>query len=308
MNLLRSVFLRASHSRWLDDQMRRRRFAQRAVRRFMPGESAESALEACKSFAKQGISTVVTQLGENVTSEREAVHVTDHYIGVLDAVARDRTPTHISVKLTHLGLDVATEACAGQLARLATHAATLGNFVWVDMEGSEYVDRTLEIFRRVRGSHKNVGLCVQSYLYRTEHDLGELRALRPAIRLVKGAYQEPPSVAYPKKRDVDANYLRLAQLLLDDDAFRDARPGLGTHDVRLLREIQRWAASKGIPKAAYEIQMLYGVHREDQYAFAAEGSSVRVLVSYGDAWFPWYMRRLAERPANVWFLVRSVVR
>ncbi|MFQ6047360.1 MAG: proline dehydrogenase family protein [Gemmatimonadales bacterium] len=307
MNPLRDLFLRASRSRWLDNQMRRRRFAQRAVRRFMPGESVESALEACREFARQNISTVVTQLGENVATETEGRDVTEHYVGVLDAIAREGIPTHVSVKLTHLGLDLGTAFCTDQLTRLVAHASTQRNFVWVDMEGSTYVDHTLEIFRTVREANDNVGLCVQSYLYRTEHDLTELRSLRPAIRLVKGAYQEPPSIAYPRKRDVDANYMRLARRLLDDEAFREARPGLGTHDVYLLREIQRYAASKGVPKNAYEIQMLYGVRRDDQCAFAGEGCSVRVLVSYGDAWFPWYMRRLAERPANVWFLARSVV-
>lgn len=271
----------------------------------MPGEDAESALQAAQQFHGLSIPTVLTQLGENVTDAGEAKAVTQHYTGVLDRIQALKLRAHISVKPTQLGLDVSQDLCLEQLTALAGQAARVGTFVSIDMEGSDYVDRTLELYRKVRPAHRNVGLCLQAYLYRTPDDLTGLLPLNPTIRLVKGAYKEPPSIAFPKKPDVDQRYFELAQRLLTGP--KPPQPhGFGTHDVHLIDRICARARSGNLPNSAFEIQMLYGIRSNDQTRLAAAGYTVRVLISYGSYWFPWYMRRLAERPANVWFVVRSM--
>ncbi|HXV85833.1 MAG TPA: proline dehydrogenase family protein [Gemmatimonadales bacterium] len=307
MALLRSALLAASQNPWLARQVRDRAFAQRAVRRFMPGEDLRSALDASQRLAATNMSTVLTQLGENVTDRGEAEAVTRHYADVLEAIARDKVPTHISVKPTHLGLDLGPDVCAPQLDAILSRAAASGNFVWIDMEASPYVDRTLDLYRKARSTHSNVGLCLQAYLYRTPDDLESLLSLKPAIRLVKGAYREPPSIAFPRKADVDERYFKLAMRLLEARAQQVRAPGMGTHDIALIDRILAGARSKGVGADGLEIQMLYGIRTRDQYRYAAAGHKVRVLISYGSAWFAWYMRRLAERPANLWFVVRSLL-
>lgn len=304
---MRTLFLRAQHSAWLERQMRRRAFARKAASRFMPGERLADALAAAEQLREIGLAAVLTELGENVATEAEVAAVRQDYEDILRGAAEARLPAQISVKLTHLGLDLSDTLCRDQVRRLAEVARRLGNVVWIDMEGSAYTDRTLDLFRRVRREHDNVGVCVQAYLYRTAQDLDRLADLAPAIRLVKGAYQEPASLAFPKKRDVDENYFALACRLLEDDRFRrGAGPAFGTHDLPLIRRITDHAQRHQVPRDAFEIQMLYGIRRADQRTLAQEGFTVRVLVSYGAAWFPWYMRRLAERPANVWFVIRSI--
>lgn len=308
MGVMRSMLLWGSRSKWLDQQFRKRRFAKRAVQRFMPGEDTEDALIAAEACKAKGMATIITKLGENLTDIREADEVTRHYLDVLDGIAQRKLNTQISIKLTQLGLDLDREAALKSLERLARRAGELGNFVWIDMEDSSYVDVTLDLFRRARATHANLGLCLQSYLYRTPADLEALLPLQPAIRLVKGAYNEPASVAYPKKADVDAAYLSLAMRLLKDDTRRGAPPlGFGTHDNRVIGLIRQHAEAIGRSKDAFEVQMLYGIRREEQERLTRAGASVRVLISYGPAWFPWYMRRLAERPANVWFVVRTMM-
>jgi proline dehydrogenase len=305
MGITRSAFLRASKSQWLNRQVRDRRFVRRAVSRFMPGEDAESALQAAQHFAGLNIPTVLTQLGENVTDAGEAKAVTRHYTGVLDRIQALKLRAHVSVKPTQLGMDVSQDLCLEQLTTVAEYAARVGTFVSIDMEGSDYVDRTLDLYRKVRPSHANVGLCLQAYLYRTPDDLTSLLPLNPTIRLVKGAYQEPPSIAFARKRDVDQRYFELAQRLLTGPQSPQPH-GFGTHDVHLIDRICARARSGNVPPGAFEIQMLYGIRANDQTRLAAAGHTVRVLISYGSYWFPWYMRRLAERPANVWFVVRSL--
>jgi proline dehydrogenase len=183
----------------------------------------------------------------------------------------------------------------------------LGNFVWIDMEGTAYTDATLDLFRRVRPDFTNVGVALQAYLYRTAKDLAELLPLRPAIRLVKGAYNEPPNLAYPRKKDVDENYFRLAQQMLAPEARQSpALPAFGTHDLRLLQRIERGMQEGGIAKTEIEFQLLYGIQRAEQARLAEAGFRVRVLISYGAQWFPWFMRRLAERPANLGFVMRNL--
>lgn len=306
MGLMRTVFLQASQSQWLSRQVRRRRFVRRAVSRFMPGEDLDAALQAAQRFVQQNMTTVLTQLGENVTDASEARAVGRHYTDALNRIQALKLPAHISVKPTQLGLDLSQGLCLEQLSALVAHAATVGTFVSIDMEGSAYVDRTLELYRQLRAKHPNVGICLQAYLHRTPADLDSLASLTPTIRLVKGAYQEPASIASPKKRDVDRRYFELAQRLLATTPRPPQPHGFGTHDIKLIQRICDHARSSGVPNSGFELQMLYGIRTADQMRLAQAGYTMRVLISYGSYWFPWYMRRLAERPANVWFVVKSV--
>ncbi|MGH7531307.1 MAG: proline dehydrogenase family protein [Gemmatimonadales bacterium] len=307
MSLARSVFLKASRSRLLEHQLRSRRFFQRAVRRFMPGETLDAALDAAATLAKSDIGSVLTELGEQTTNRAEAEAVRDHYLGVLERVRRRGLPAHISVKLTHLGLDLDRAACLREVLALAKAAEAARSFLWIDMEESRYVEATLDVYRRAKAEWANVGVCLQAYLRRTAADLDTLFAHAPAIRLVKGAYNEPADVAFPRKRDVDSNYFKLAVRLLGEAARQRAKPVFGTHDLKLIATIRSAAAAQKVNPAGYEFHLLYGIKVDEQRRLAAEGAQVRVLVSYGSAWFAWYMRRLAERPANVWFVLRNLV-
>jgi proline dehydrogenase len=307
MSLARNLLLRASRSPFLARQLRERRFFQRAVRRFMPGESLDAALDATAAFAKFGIGSVLTELGEQVTSRAEADAVRDHYTGVLERVRKRALPAHISVKLTHMGLEADRDACVRDVLLLAERAAAARAFLWIDMEESRYVDATLDVYRRAKTEWPNVGVCLQAYLRRTEADLESLFPLSPAIRLVKGAYNEPPGVAFPRKRDVDEKYFDLAVRLLTEASRQRAKPVFGTHDMTLIQTIRGAAVAQRLAADAYEFHLLYGIRAEEQRSLAADGVKVRVLISYGSAWFAWYMRRLAERPANMWFVLRNLV-
>jgi proline dehydrogenase len=274
----------------------------------MPGEDVASALAAAEQLRATGITTVLTHLGENVSDLTEAQEVTQHYIDVLRQIEHRTLPCHLSIKPTQLGLDIRREAAEENLCRIAAQAAELNNFVWVDMEGSTYVDPTLDIFKRVSARYPIVGLCVQSYLHRTASDLRALASQSPIIRLVKGAYREPPTMAFPKKTEVDEQFFLLAKHLLKTGwSHNSVVPGIATHDARLIQRIRDFATANGIPMEGYEFQMLYGIRREEQRQLVQAGHRMRVLISYGSAWFPWYMRRLAERPANLWFVVKSLV-
>lgn len=304
MGIVRSVLLAGSESRWLRERAPRYGFVRNAVSRFMPGETVEAALDATRSL---GVGTVLTQLGENVRDLEQARGVTRHYLDVLDRVHRGGLDVEVSIKLTQLGLDLSREECEKNLLALIEHARALSNWVWIDMEGTAYTDVTLDIARRARAGNPNVGVCVQAYLYRTTEDIRSLIALGSGIRLVKGAYREPPDKAFPKKSDVDENYFRLAeQLLSGDSRAKHVRAIFGTHDPVLIRRIEELARSSNLPPEALEFQMLFGIRRQEQERIAKAGYRFRVLISYGGAWFPWYMRRLAERPANVLFVVKNL--
>jgi proline dehydrogenase len=273
----------------------------------MPGEALADALEAAGTLAHRGMPTTLTRLGENVETEAEADAVMDQYLRVREEVEARGLDTEISVKPTQLGLDRGAEGARRRLERLARGWEGRGP-VWVDMEDSSYVDRTLEVFRAVREGGGEVGLCLQAYLRRTEEDLEALLPLRPPIRLVKGAYREPPEVAFPRKGDVDRSFVRLTERLLRARAEgRAGRAVVGTHDPRMIAAARTIARSLGLDPSAWEVAMLYGIRTADQVRLAGEACTVRVLISYGEAWFPWYMRRLAERPANVWFVARQVL-
>jgi proline dehydrogenase len=305
MALTRALLLRASRSQWLAEQFRRRSFARRAVRRFMPGEDLASATAAAAALANEHIGSVLSALGEQVSSRAEAETVRDHYLSTIDEVSRRGLPAHVSVKLTHLGLDVDRSLCRDSAHALAERAASTGAVLWIDMEESHYVDATLALYRDVRATHASVGICLQAYLHRTPNDLDSILAAGGSVRLVKGAYREPPAVAFPRKRDTDAAFFDLGVRMLA--AARPDRPQVfGTHDLSLVERLRAHAGSVGVPNEAWEVHMLYGIRTADQRALAGEGVGIRILISYGTHWFPWYVRRLAERPANVWFVLRSV--
>lgn len=308
MGVMRSVLLACSESRWLRQRAAGWWFVKNAVTRFMPGERLEDALAAAEALRQQSIGAVLTQLGENVTDAATADQVTRHYSRVVaETHARD-LDCHISVKLTQLGLDVDKAACHANVRSLVEGANRQGIFVWIDMEQHTYVDRTLHIYRRVLSEFSNVGVCLQAYLYRTGEDLEALIPLGGGIRLVKGAYREPAGVAFPRKRDVNASFFAMAKrMLAPDGRAAGLRPVFGTHDRRILGEIARHAESANVPRDAYEFHLLFGIQRAEQVRLAREGYRVRVLISYGDQWFPWYMRRLAERPANVLFLAKNLM-
>ncbi len=293
----------------MKSQFPRYPFVRRAVKRFMPGEEVKDALVASEEFQQQGVATILTLLGENVKDESEARAVVRHYEGVLDEIQRGELDTEVSVKLTHLGLDLGS-SCAGELLlSLVQGAARRGNMVWVDMEGSAYTQATIDVFRRVRGQCANVGLCLQAYLRRTARDLEDLLPLGAAIRLTKGAYAEPHSIAFASKAEVDASFLRLCERMLQSDMVRNgARIAIATHDRGMIRRVQEAMAARALSREACEFEMLYGIQASQQSRLAGEGYRIRVLISYGADWFPWYMRRLAERPANLWFVARNLFR
>lgn len=305
MSLMRRTILRASQSPWLRERAPRYAFFRRATRRFMPGETVEEALAAVRELGNKNIGCVLTHLGENIADRAEADGVARHYLDVLGKIRAGNLPVEISVKLTQLGLDLDCEFCFANLEKLIERCPP-EKTLWIDMEQSPYVDATLALYRRARKAYKNVGVCVQAYLYRTERDLESLIALGAAVRLVKGAYNEPSEIAFPKKADVDESYYRLATMLLNPDARRaGVRAAIATHDRTLIQRITGWAAAQGIAKSQLEFQMLYGIQRAEQLRLAQDGYRSAVLISYGTFWFPWFMRRLAERPANVLFLARN---
>src|SRR5258708_4275648 len=257
MAMMRAALLAASQNRWLRERAPRYKFARRTVTRFMPGETADDALGAAKALRAHGISAVFTHLGENINDPSQAVRATDEYIALLDQVHTRRLDSEVSVKLTQLGLDFSSAQCYGNLKRIIQHADPKST-VWIDMESSQYVDITLELYRRARTSFPNVGVCLQAYLYRTAQDIAALMPLAPAIRLVKGAYREPPNVAYPDKKDADAKFFALACKLLAGPARRaGVRTAIATHDRKLISRITEFAASAGVAKDEFEFQMLY---------------------------------------------------
>ncbi len=305
--LARSVLLRMSKSRWLARAVTSRRFVRKAAKRFMPGETLANALDAAQELARARLGTVLTQLGENLASQGEADAVRDHYLDVFDQVGQRGLNAHVSVKPTQLGLDFSQTRCAERLEALAARSEAVGTFLWLDMEDSGYVDRTLNLYRGLRARHEKVGIALQAYLRRTPADLKALLSARPTVRLVKGAYAEPARVAFPRKRDTDQAFFDLATELLGAAANGQTLPIIGTHDMNLIKRINAKAAELGVRNGGYEIHMLYGIRMAEQKSLAVQGHTVKTLISYGERWFPWYMRRLAERPANVWFVVRSML-
>lgn len=314
MQPLRSTLLWASRSPRAERFVRRSSAMRPLVDRFMPGEELDAALEAVRRLQDNGLPVVLSHLGENVRDDAAAEQSALQYHRIVVELKRGGYDAQISVKLTQLGWDLDPAAATERLRRVVSHAVSHGVTVCIDMESSAYVDGAIAAFIDVAGGlersgldqRRNVGLCVQAYLRRTEADLDRLLPLHPRLRLVKGAYREPASVAFQSRREIDERYLALARRMLMATAHGMA-PSFGTHDLALVERIRREARSLGVPASAYDIQMLYGIHTDGLRALAAAGERTRVFVCYGKAWYPWFMRRLAERPANLLTALRNIV-
>jgi len=275
----------------------------------MPGERPEDALREAEALGESGAPTVLTLLGETVTDRGQARDVFDHYLDLLHRIDERGLDAELSVKPTQLGLDLDPGLAVDHLDEIVEEAERRdGGVVWIDMEASPYVDPTLDLFRELRSQHEGVGICLQASLRRTPNDLESLLRLEPAIRLVKGAYNEPAEVAFPDRATVDARYVELAGRLLEARVEgRAGRPAIATHDMTIVRKAVAMADALGLARDAWEVEMLYGIARKDQRRLLSDGVALRILISYGEHWFPWYMRRLAERPANVGFVLRKLV-
>lgn len=307
MSVMRKVLLAGSTNAWLRERATKAAFVRRAVSAFMPGETIDDALRAAAEQQRDGIHTILTRLGENITRVEEAEEVTQHYFEVLDKVAAAGLDAQVSVKPTQLGLDQDPAICRSNLDRLIERTEQRNNFLWIDMEGSPYVDPTLDLYRYGRARSSKIGVAIQAYLFRTAADVESLIPLGSAIRIVKGAYLEPPDIAFPRKADVDENFFKMCVRLLQPDAIRaGCLLHIATHDMTLVERLTAWIEANDVPESAYEFAMLYGIQRGHQQRMAKEGKRLRVLISYGEYWFPWYMRRLAERPANVWFVIKNI--
>jgi proline dehydrogenase len=305
--LLRKVLLWCARNTWMRERLPNLPFMRRAVHRFMPGDTIDDALGAAVTLQVLDIATIYTKLGEALTELPQAQEVADHYLELLARIKSSEINGEISVKPTQLGLDLDEDACFAHLRTLAAAAEAQGSYLWIDMEDSAYVDRTLDLYQRLRATSPRTGVCLQAYLRRTAKDVERLLPINPAIRLVKGAYDEPKAIAFQGRREVDANFLGIAVTLLRESRTRPLRIGLGTHDVELVQQIATHAGAAGILKQSFEVQMLYGIRAKEQRALSRAGFRVQVLIAYGPAWYRWYMRRLAERPANVLFALRQLL-
>jgi proline dehydrogenase len=304
--MLRSLFVWLSRNKLVRGWMTSLGVARRATRRFVAGETIEEAIAVIRELNAQGIVATLDHLGENVETSDDAQRATDDYVKVLDAIGVSGVKSHVSVKLTALGLDLGDDLCRANVARVAAKAKAIGTFVRIDMESVDYTDRTLAIYRSLRDEYGNVGIVIQAYLYRSEADITALCQEGGKVRLCKGAYQESPLQAFPKKSDTDVNFVRLMKMLLSTQArAHGARGAIATHDVKMIDATRQYAEENLVPRDEFEFQMLHGIRRDLQQQLAADGYAVRVYVPYGTEWYPYFMRRLAERPANVWFILSN---
>jgi len=307
MNPISAVILKMSESSAWERRIGGWRVTRRVVERFMPGEHLDDAVAAAQRINARGMSTSLNPVGEHVHSEEEAAVATDAYVAILERIASEKLDSNMSLKLSLLGLDLGMGTAAANLSRILTAAREHDIFVRIDMESSAYVDRTLEIHRQMRERFDGVGVVIQSYLRRSAADIDDLIAMGADVRLVKGAYKEPADIAFPDKTEVDRNFERLTTRMLDDDArAAGARVAVATHDRALVQKAQALATDRGIGDGL-EFQMLYGIARDLQDDTAAGEFPVRIYISYGEAWYPWFMRRLAERPANLGFFLKHLL-
>ena len=302
--MLRSTLLKLSENKGFANWVTSNGTTRRMARRFVAGETLDEAIATARECNNAGMFASLDYLGENVATITDAQHSRDAYLEIFERIAQEGLHANVSGKLTQLGLDINIEFCEGLVRSIVERAASFDNFLRIDMEGSAYTQRTVELVKRVRNRNPAIGTVIQSYLYRSETDVADLLACGCRIRLCKGAYKEPEDVAYPRKVDVDANYVRLMQHLLDSGFYH----GIATHDPRMIAGTIRHAASRQISKDDFEFQMLYGVRTDLQRRLVKDGYRVRVYIPYGKDWFPYFMRRLAERPANLGFLVRNFFR
>jgi proline dehydrogenase len=319
--MLRSLLIYLSKAAWARKLVTSWKFAWRAASRFVAGEKLEDAIAVVKKLNEKGINATLDHLGEHTTNAEEARKATRDVLKILDVIRETRVRSNVSLKLTQIGLAVDESLCAENLKTILERAREVGSYVRIDMEDSPWVDKTLGIYRKMRFEYglENVGVVIQAYLFRSEQDILKLRDECTGVRLCKGAYKEPPDVAFPAKKDVDANFDHLARLLMDgarqrgcpqvsEDGLVPPLPGLATHDEVRIRKAREYAAQIDLDKRAMEFQMLNGIRRDLQDALAAEGFPVRIYVPYGTEWYPYFMRRLAERPANVWFFISNFFR
>jgi proline dehydrogenase len=301
--MLRAVLLQMAHSHALARMVTSNRATSRMALRFVAGETLDAAAAAARKLNQTGRMASLDHLGESVTNEEEARAAAEACLKILDRIHADGLDSNISIKLTQMGLDIGTNLCESLASSIVARAENLGNFVRVDMEGSPYTQRTLELVKRLRAKSEAVGTVLQAYLYRTEHDARELVAAGCRIRLCKGAYREPEDIAFPSKADVDENYVKVMQILLVSGIYH----GIATHDPMMISATKAFATQRRIGRDKFEFQMLYGVRTDLQEQLMREGYRLRVYIPFGNDWFPYFMRRLAERPANVGFFLRQLM-
>jgi proline dehydrogenase len=316
--MLRSFLIYLSKAAWAQNMVTNWPFIWKAVSRFIAGTTIEEALQVVRGLNEKGINATLDQLGEHTSTPEEANRAADGIIAVLDAIQESGVRSNVSIKLTQIGMGMDAEVCRANLARILAVAKKHKNFIRIDIEDSFYVDQTIGFYREMLENGfttRMVGMAIQSYLYRAEKDVRELTEMGVTFRLIKGAYKEPPEVAYPKKADVDANFDTLASILIDASLAQESKiskdgripaiPAIATHDERRIEFAKAYAQKVGLPKNGMEFQMLYGIRRDLQESLAREGYPVRVYVPFGTHWYPYFMRRLAERPANLWFIVSN---
>lgn len=307
MGISRDLLLWSSENPWMRLHVPKWKFVRRAIKKFMPGESVNDALIAADKYQKNSIPAIFTHLGENLQHLSEGLEVREHYLELIDKIAEQKLDVEISLKLTQLGFDSSFEETYERFKSITQKVKEkLGNMIWIDMEGSSYTEKTLFFYKKIKEEFDNVGLCVQAYLYRTDKDIDDLISIGANLRLVKGAYKEPSDIAFNFKKDVDENYLHLSKKMMKVKNEKKIRIAFATHDEKLCSKLLVEAKHYSINKNDFEFQMLYGIKSSYQKKLADQGYKVRVLISYGDFWFPWYMRRLAERPANIWFVIKNI--
>ena len=306
MNISRKLLLWASKNEWMTVHVPNFKFVKKALKRFMPGETATDALNATRRLLEHNIQTTFTHLGENINALKEADLTFQHYLDLIERINNEKLDIEISLKLTQIGLDLSYEKTLGNFKEITQKAKHLKINVFLDIEDSSYVDKTIDFYKDIKNDYDNVGLCLQSYLYRTMDDIKAMIDINPWIRLVKGAYNEPDTVAFRKKKDVDENYFTISKYFLEQMQSRDIRIAFATHDLFLHEQIKTEAKLYELPNKKVEFQLLYGIKEREQISLASQGYNVRTLISYGKLWYPWYMRRLAERPANVGFVLKNM--
>jgi len=319
--MLRSFLIYLSKSVWARNLVTRWSFAWRAASRFVAGDKLEDGIHAVQRLNEMGINATLDHLGEHTTNPEEATRSAEDILQALEMISTSGVRCNVSIKLTQIGLALDEGLCAQNLLKILERARQLGNFVRIDMEDSPWVEKTLDLYRKMRFEHgmENTGVVIQAYLYRSESDVRRLNQDCTRIRLCKGAYNEPPEVAYPKKGDADANFDRLARLIMEnalefgcpqisEEGYIPPTPALATHDARRIDYALEFASQSGLPQKSLEFQMLYGIRRDLQEKLAGQGFPVRVYVPYGTQWYAYYIRRLAERPANLWFFISNFLR
>jgi proline dehydrogenase len=306
---MRHIFLFLSKSRKIESFLLKLPFARRMAERFVAGEKREDALRVVRELNGRGILAALDHLGENVSRGEEAVRARDEYLSLLEEIKKNGVKSYVSLKLTQMGLDIDEGLCFENVKKIVEKAREYGNFVRIDMESSEYTERTLKIYKKLKREFNNIGIVIQAYLRRSEDDIRELIDMGANIRLCKGAYKEPPEIAFPKKKDVDGNFIHLMDMIFSNEAQKKGvYLAIATHDEKLIEWAKRETQLRGIGRDKFEFQMLYGIRRDLQEDLKREGYVMRVYVPYGDHWYPYFMRRLAERPANVLFLIKNILK